>query len=168
MLSAARIHPGQWQMFKALRLASLQEAPYAFGSTYAQAVLRSDSDWQEMVAVRAVAVDNSMFFAFDGGVPVGLAGAYRDEHGKMQLVSVWVAPSHRGTGAGALVVEATCGWAASRGAESIVAWVTSGNGRALRFYERLGFRDTGRRVPHPRDIEVIEIEMVRRLGAGEY
>ncbi len=43
--------------------------------------------------------------------------------------------------------------------------VTSNNAAAISFYEQLGFACTGRSEPYPNDAAVVELEMLRRLGA---
>jgi ribosomal protein S18 acetylase RimI-like enzyme len=40
--------------------------------------------------------------------------------------------------------------------------VVTGNGRAVRAYEKLGFEDTGERVPHPVVPVLTELRMRRR------
>ena len=42
--------------------------------------------------------------------------------------------------------------------------VVVGNDRAVRAYERLGFEDTGVRVPHPVVPALLELQMRRRAG----
>ncbi|WP_326959627.1 MULTISPECIES: GNAT family N-acetyltransferase [unclassified Amycolatopsis] len=56
-------------------------------------------------------------------------------------------PHHQGRGVGAHVVAALVAEAASRG-RGVVLEVLDVNPRARAFYERLGFRETGRPRPH--------------------
>jgi ribosomal protein S18 acetylase RimI-like enzyme len=42
--------------------------------------------------------------------------------------------------------------------------VTSRNDAAMRFYERLGFKRTGRTEPYPDDPALVEYEMARPLA----
>ncbi|MFG1645366.1 GNAT family N-acetyltransferase [Amycolatopsis sp. NPDC049252] len=56
-------------------------------------------------------------------------------------------PHHQGRGIGGYVVQALTAEAASRG-QDVVLEVLDVNTRAKAFYERLGFRETGRPRPH--------------------
>ena len=47
------------------------------------------------------------------------------------------------------LVEAVAGWSRDGGRSLLGLEVIVGNYRAIRAYERLGFTDTGQRVPHP-------------------
>ncbi|NJN50896.1 MAG: hypothetical protein HC809_03045 [Gammaproteobacteria bacterium] len=44
------IEPEDWQQYRDLRLRALQDSPDAFGSTYADAKLLSDEQWQARVS----------------------------------------------------------------------------------------------------------------------
>ncbi|WP_330286018.1 GNAT family N-acetyltransferase [Streptomyces sp. NBC_00576] len=55
------------------------------------------------------------------------------------LISVYVRPAHRSSGAGARMVEAFVQWAAERGAEHAEVTAYAANTDAIRFYERNGF-----------------------------
>src|SRR5215471_18865636 len=49
------------------------------------------------------------------------------------------------TGDGAALLRAVIDWARLRQLERLELWVTEGNDRAMRLYERSGFTDTGKR-----------------------
>ncbi len=72
---------------------------------------------------------------------IGLAGGYPDN--PPELVSMWVAPAGRGTGAASALIDAVAGWARDGGATELDLWVVEGNDRARRAYERAGFVATG-------------------------
>ena len=61
------------------------------------------------------------------------------------------------------LVGAVLDWAAAAGARTVGLWVTRGNDRALRFYERAGFTVTGDVQPLPSDPCKDEIRMVLQL-----
>ncbi len=152
-------------IYKAARLRALRDTPSAFGSTYAKESLLTDDDW----VVRA---DNwngetsILFLAMDGSDAVGIAGCYLDHEdvARAHLVSMWVAPAHRRIGAGQLLVNEVIRWAHLRMVRTLQLMVTSGNGPAILFYQRLGFTMTGRTEPYPNDPALIEYEMSRRLS----
>lgn len=165
MFTVTRITPQLWEVGKTLRLAALQDAPYAFSTRYEEAILRADDAWREFAATRAVSVDDSTFLAFADGEAIGIAGGCREREKPklMHLVAVWVAPEQRGSGVADLLIEAVCDWAQSVGATSITAWVTEGNDRALRLYNRLGFVTQPDRKPYPPNPALCEILTVRLL-----
>ena len=66
MITTRRIRPGEVQLFKSLRLRALQDAPYAFSSTYEAALQRTDQSWQEQAERTAQGMDRATFIAFSG------------------------------------------------------------------------------------------------------
>ena len=99
------------------------------------------------------------------GAAIGLVAGYRTDDDVRHLVSMWVDPAHRGSGAAARLVEAVCRWAVDDGGRVMSLWVADGNDRARRFYERLGFTGTGERQPLPSAPEIGEERWERALGA---
>jgi len=156
-----RITAADAEVFRQVRLQALADSPDAFASTYAAEAAFPDATWIERAATAAEGDERTMFLAFDGGRCVGLAGGMSDENGAdKQLISMWVAPSHRGTGAATELVDAVLAWATESGAGEVALWVTRGNGRAQRLYERLGFVVTGDVQPLPSDPCKDELRMV--------
>src|SRR5262249_46676957 len=120
-----RISKEQYLVAKALRLTALQDAPYAFSTTYAQASQRPDSEWEQLAESRSEGAQDCTFLAYDGeGNAIGMAGGYRDQENteRAHLVAMWVAPECRGTGAAAELVETVCRWAAAIPVREITAW----------------------------------------------
>ena len=105
------------------------------------------------------------FVAEHDGTPVGIAGGYWSDRGagQVDLLSMWVDPGARGSGAGRRLVEAVLGWAAEAGARSVGLWVTRGNEAAVRLYESAGFEPDGQFQPLPSDPCKEELRMVREL-----
>jgi GNAT superfamily N-acetyltransferase len=159
--------------YKNIRLRALQDAPTAFASTYAESLELPDEHWQHRAAVAASGGDTAVFLAFPTSGEdecVGLAGGFRNEedghHADVDLVSMWVAPSHRGSGVAAQLVDAVLEWARDEArAEVVGLWVTRGNSAAQRLYERLGFVETGDVQPLPSDPCKDEVRMVFGLRA---
>jgi ribosomal protein S18 acetylase RimI-like enzyme len=151
-------------LFKAVRLRALQEAPYAFGSTYAAESAFTDAQWVGRLdrwnGERGVG-----FIAVDDGSPCGIAGTILDEKDprRADLVSMWTAPSHRQSGVGRLLVNRVLEWVGARNVSTLLLMVTSNNAGAIRFYERLEFVRTGRTEPYPNDPAVEEYEMSRTI-----
>ena len=152
-------------LFKAVRLRALQEAPYAFGSTYAREAEFDDAEWLRRVE-RMNGEKGVGFLAMDGGDGCGIVGAFLDANDatQAQLVSMWTAPKYRQHGTGRRLVDEVLRWAHLRGARILLLMVTSNNDAAMRFYERLGFTRTGRTEPYPNDPTVLEYEMSRAIS----
>jgi RimJ/RimL family protein N-acetyltransferase len=141
MISIRRIQPGEGQLFKELRLASLKESPSAFSSTYESALRRSRESWNEQADSTAEGKDRCTFIAFSDGSPVGIAALYCDNENKEEgeIVQVWVSPDFRGSGMAQELLETILEWSQENGFHRVLARITPGNDRALRFYKKCGF-----------------------------
>ena len=141
MISIRRIHLGEGQLFKELRLASLKESPSAFLSTYESAMGRSRESWNTQADSTAEGKDRCTFIAFSDGFPVGIAAIYRDNKKKEEgeILQVWVSPDFRGRRVARELVETILQWSEENGFQRVLARVTPGNDRALRFYIKCGF-----------------------------
>jgi ribosomal protein S18 acetylase RimI-like enzyme len=160
-----RIGPGNALDFKETRLRALQDAPTAFGSTYAKEAQRSDADWLA-VAAKWCSERSAGFLAMESGLPCGIAGAFLDEADphRAHLVSMWVAPTHRRGGVGRALIAGVEAWAVERGCREMQLTVTNVNRGAIRFYNGFGFSMTGRREIHPNDPSLEVLEMVRSIA----
>lgn len=157
MVDIARLGEQEWDVYRDVRLASLEEAPSAFGSRLAAERDRTEAEWRDRLEHR------TQFVAREEGRPVATVGCLAEAEGAMELVSMWVAPPARGTGVADLLVDAVVAEARDRGCETIVVWVSEGNEPAERLYVRHGFVRTGRVQPvdvdHP--VRGMEFEMRR-------
>lgn len=142
MISVRRIQMGEGELFKKMRLTSLRESPAAFSSTYASALKRTPESWREQADQSAEGPDRATFLLFSEDTPIGIAALYRDMNNIAmgEVIQVWVSPEYRSTGAAVTLMEAVFGWAKANGIKRILAGINQGNTRALRFYQRLGFR----------------------------
>jgi ribosomal protein S18 acetylase RimI-like enzyme len=158
------ITPQYTSIFKEVRLRALQDAPYAFGSTFARESQLTDTDWIQRVE-RWNGEMGVGFLAMDEEKPCGIAGAFLDQNDptRAQLISMWTAPSHRQCGIGRLLVNAVLKWAQTRNARTLLLMVTSNNESAINFYRRLGFTPTGCTEPYPNDPTILEYEMSRPI-----
>jgi len=165
MITLEPITPHNVSIFRAVRLRALQDTPHAFSSTYAQECQFTEADWIDR-ARRWNGERGVGFLALDDGTACGIVGSFLDsaDPTRALLVSMWTAPTHRERGIGRLLVNEVAGWARERGARVLQLVVTSNNGPAIRFYERLGFGRTGRTEPYPNDPSVIEYEMCRPIS----
>ncbi len=156
-----------------LRLRALQDAPLAFGSTYAREAAFEPELWEQRTRENA-AGERSVAFVLEPWAGMAVGATHDDEPGVAHLYGMWVAPEARGAGAGRALVEAVIAWATERGAQRLMTSVEERNAAASALYERAGFSDTGRREPlgHS-DATVLVLERAlpslrssQRLGAG--
>jgi len=159
MCLVREVGPDDWAILREIRLAALQDAPQAFGSTYQREARFTEAQWRKRINDTAVT-----FFAQldEDPAPAGIAGVWVDD-GAAELVSMWVRPDARGRGVGEALVMATAGWARARGHGALFLWVTEVNAPARRLYERCGFAPSGDRQPLPSDPTLAEIRMRRPL-----
>lgn len=124
-----------------MRLASLQDAPYAFSSTYEAALQRSGESWQKQADASAQGADRATFIAFSEDAPVGIAALYRleDQADRGEMLQVWIHPEHRGTDVAQDLMNTIFEWARENRFRTIMATVTDGNARVLNFYAKYGF-----------------------------
>ncbi len=142
MLHARRILRGESDLYRALRLRALSDAPGAFTTTHAQATARSAESWHQQTDSTAQGSERAMFFVFVYDNPVGLAALYRhpEQPDTGELLRVWVAPGHRGQGAADALLDALFRWGIDEaGFLRVLAEVKASNVRALGFYRRFGF-----------------------------
>ncbi|HET6754687.1 MAG TPA: GNAT family N-acetyltransferase [Jiangellaceae bacterium] len=144
-VSVRRVGPEDWEVVRDLRLRALRDAPAAFESTYEGEQGRSGKEWRAWLTrptgVTVVATLN--------GQPAGLAGGYVEEAGHVELVSMWVTPSARGSGMADALVAEVVHWARMRDVHEVRLWVTRGNDVAERLYSRHGFVRSGQAQPLP-------------------
>ncbi|MES2441168.1 MAG: GNAT family N-acetyltransferase [Verrucomicrobiota bacterium] len=145
-----RINIGEGMLYRAVRLAALGESPDAFSSKLADAILRTEESWHTQADQGARGSDRAIFLAIDED-PTGLAALYRDERfdHTTELIQMWVCPECRSCGLSQELLSSAAGWARTNGYRTIRAEVMPNNHRALRFYERCGFRRDEEAAPNP-------------------
>lgn len=148
MIAARQLAPGEWRLWRDLRLRALEDAPWAFGSTLAEIRHRdTEAHWREGVSWPrvpfVVEVDGQP--AAMGRLLFGDDPVYGDVPGaRAELISVWVAPEHRGRGVGrALVAAAVEHLAAHHPQTRLLLAVVETNLPARRLYESCGFGTGG-------------------------
>ncbi|ARZ72225.1 acetyltransferase [Streptomyces albireticuli] len=132
-----------WPEWRALRLAALAEAPYAFGSTLAE--WQGDGDREERWRARLGIAGSCNFLALLDGRPAGMASGVpgpRDD--VAELISMWVGERARGRGVGDALIRGVERWAVRERAAVLELAVRPGNAHAIALYRRHGFEVTGR------------------------
>lgn len=158
----------EWQQARDLRLEMLADTPIAYLQTWDDAAATPDEVWrrqhQERLAMPRTA---AVFVAVDG------QGRWRGQAATMVNVfsrpvrvwlgAVYLAPEVRGSGAAEHLVGLAEDWTRESGHDEIFLEVNEHNQRAIRFYERTGWRLTGQRRPYPLDPTMDELEMRKAL-----
>jgi ribosomal protein S18 acetylase RimI-like enzyme len=133
--------------YKSLRLEALQAHPEAYGSDYADQTGDPDSVWMGRIQSSLAGKWSRIFLAEDSGEMAGLLAAYREKGAKVchsaTLVSVYVRPRWRGRRLADQMVQEAISWSASVGVRILRLTVVTSNTRAIRCYERCGFRVCG-------------------------
>lgn len=183
MISARRLDPDDWRLWRELRLRALEDAPWAFGSTVEQVLARdTEEHWRDGVSWPRIP-----FVAEADGRPAAMGRllfgddpVYGDVPGaRAELISVWVAPEHRGHGVGRALLAACIDHLAAQHPQTrLLLAVVETNAPARRLYESCGFGVIGRnpeddaellmeRRAAPMDQEPVELptELVVRYRA---
>ncbi|MFI2379551.1 GNAT family N-acetyltransferase [Streptomyces sp. NPDC018964] len=166
----------EWAAARELRLTALRDpvADLAYLETYEEAVARPDSFWQERTVRVAEDADGARQFIAEvkdgkwvGNVVVLIEEAgstdwagFPVERRQGHLVGVYVAPGYRGSGLTKALFDAAVEWAWGRGAERVRLIVHPENARALGFYRKAGFVESGVTMPLADKPGERELEMV--------
>ncbi|MET8356694.1 GNAT family N-acetyltransferase [Micromonospora sp. NPDC005171] len=158
-----RVRPEDAARMRALRLEMLADAPLAFLETLADAAARPHNEYAARVAYTSAGSSNAQFIADPGGRLVGHAGGTTapNEAGLTVIYAVYVTPTWRGSGLLGELIDGVAAWSRACGRPELLLEVVVGNDRAYRAYQRLGFKDTGVRVPHPTIPALTELQMRR-------
>ncbi len=84
-----------------------------------------------------------------------------EEPGVTVVFAVYITPDSRGGPVLGELIEAVAAWSRASGRDELMLEVVVGNDRAVRAYRRLGFTETGVRVPHPVLPALTELQMRR-------
>jgi ribosomal protein S18 acetylase RimI-like enzyme len=154
-----RARLGDEAVLRDLRLRAMLDAPNAFGSTYERELARTTSDWQKWLSPGVI------FILEAGDGPKGMVAGVPDvaRADVVHLMAMWVDPALRGSGGADALAASVVSWAESVGARTIRLEVMQSNGRARRFYERIGFQaDDGNVVPERDGLSKVRLERVVR------
>jgi GNAT superfamily N-acetyltransferase len=160
-----RLRADEWTRLKQVRLAALADAPYAFSKPLARARDLTDEDWQRVAREGAGGEVSCGVLAWAGDRPVGLAFGLpdADDPHRAYLVSMWVAPDHRGGPVAEQLLLAVEDWARGRGARELQAGVTGCNERAAAFYAKRGYLRRESCGPRHAATEGCEIVLAKAL-----
>jgi len=142
--------------YSKIRLEALLEAPEAFGSVHEDVATFPMSRFEEQLR------NGFYFLAYDGGDVIGTSSyapfsLNRRRHAG--LYGMFVTPRWQGHGVATELVNAVRQQARLAGHRELYLSVNPAVARAVAFYEREGFLDTGAREPMRRDPSVLLMTM---------
>lgn len=129
-----RVAPGEWALWRDVRLEALAVSPEAFKARLADWADGGERRWRERLAMPGA----YNVVAERDGRAVGVARGVPEDRDAW-LHSVWVSPDARGLGVGGRLVGAIEEWARGRGVRTLWLAVLPGNEAAIGLYRRLGF-----------------------------
>src|SRR5689334_16815579 len=91
-----RLSADDWELWRAVRLQALADAPAAFGSTLAEWADASEDRWR----ARVQAVPLNLIARVEHNAVGQVSAVVDTAAGTAELLSMWVAPSARGRGVG--------------------------------------------------------------------
>jgi GNAT superfamily N-acetyltransferase len=136
------LSPGDWAVWRQLRLAALAEASHAFGSRLEdwQGAGDTEARWRGRLDIpeshNVGATLNDQMVGTASGVPT-------PQDDVVELISMWVAPAARGRGVGDALVREIERWARSVGAQVLCLSVAEGNPGFSALYLCHGFEYNG-------------------------
>ena len=141
-----------WRVWKQARLRALADAADAFGASLSEWESADDDRWRQRLAdvpFNLVAVE--------GDVVVGQAsGTDVDGANRIELISMWVAPTARGAGVADDLVNAVADFGRRVGADAVRLSVRRANDRAIRFYQRVGFEVANEPGDEPAELAMVK------------
>jgi ribosomal protein S18 acetylase RimI-like enzyme len=140
-----------WRVLRDAVVKSLSTSPDAFLASKEEAAARKPKFWQEELKHAHWAVVQG------GGETLGIAAAKRPveadtyaQLGKACFIeSVWIAPRLREHGVGTRLVTYLIEQRRQAGIQDFYLWVFNNNDPAIRLYDRMDFKRTGRRSELP-------------------
>jgi len=149
LISVRPIALHEWQKYRDIRLQALQDAPDAFGSTWAAEAAQADEHWSTRMAAAAASDTDRALFAVNGEAVCGLVWCKLSaaEPGVADIYQMWVAPAARGLGAGRALLSQALAWAKNRGTQRVRLGVTVADSPAMQLYRSLGFAPVGQPEP---------------------
>jgi RimJ/RimL family protein N-acetyltransferase len=156
-LSIRQITPGDWLIYKTMRLRALQLAPDSFGGNYEDSHQLADTEWKARVQIFSEGRSSINFIASLDSRPAGMASCYIID--KPQLMQMWIEPIARGKSVGDELVNAITNWLQSIGKTELYADVFDTNLPAHRLYLKLGFEEIDRGPSGLSGIRATEVKL---------
>ncbi len=147
-ISVRTLEVEDWQEYREVRLAALQDSPHAFLADYDEEAAQPEQFWRDRMA-RA-----RRFLAVADGQGQGIVslGAHNGDDGDAEggigeIFGLWVTPATRNSGVAWQLVQAAATEATKSGLSQLYYWVGTENGRGIAFATNFGFRPSSSRRP---------------------
>lgn len=162
-LAVRKLTPADWIIYREVRLASLQDSPDAFGSTFDREQGFPDEAWRHRLDEEPLSYPVGVF---DNDQMIGLSAGRIDSQTKQRVdvYQMWVAPEHRGRGASRLLLENILDWARQQNVIEAHLQVTVGNSAAESLYRASGFVDAGESEPLREGSDILSQPMMLLLA----
>lgn len=176
-ISVRALGDDDWQVYRDIRLAALEESPDAFAASHKREKQFDETFWRTRMS------RSRRLVAEVDGAPVGVVsvGDVIDEEdidqdgdtseAVAELFGLWVTPNLRGKGVAWQLVAAGVNRAREESLDHVVYWVGIDNGRGVAFASSFGFRPTDARRPmkaeeasDDEDDDNLEMAMIFPLG----
>ena len=157
-----RLERHEVSLHRGVRLRALQGAPDSFGETFADAVARPSSYWEDLTRSVTEPGRHVMFLAYQGndvlGSTYGLLARDRSEVGRVG--GMWVEPAWRRRGVGCALLQQVFNWARENELNRLGLRAPCHSPAAVTLYRQAGFRETGKRRPLSTNptLEILEME----------
>jgi ribosomal protein S18 acetylase RimI-like enzyme len=162
----ARVEPADSSVIRALRLRALRLDPLSFGASYEAEAASSEEWWRDWAAADAAGDEYTTFIARQGGQPVGMVAAYRDETERrlFHIFAMWVAPEVRRAGIGRLLLGEIEAWIRSVGGTAAQLSVTTAASAARQLYSSAGYEPDGGQAESRHTPGLVEVSLRKRLA----
>lgn len=129
----------EWSRLREIRLASLLDAPHAFGTTHEESSRWAEASWREQL--RGLATFVAVVDDQDAGMVRGVRHAELED--TVYLISMWVDPRMRRRGVGSALIDEVVAWTRSIGRGRVFLDVRTQNTGAEQLYRAKAFTPTG-------------------------
>lgn len=148
-MEVRRIRADEMEAYREVRLRALRLAPSAFGTTFADASSRDDDAWRANTA--RLLGERVAGFVLDRGDATfgGLVSVTLEDPAAAEVNQMWLDEDLRGGPWGEALLGACEAFAVAGGVTRLTLWAAATNERALHFYRRCGYLDTGRTQVDP-------------------
>lgn len=138
-----KLQPHESSIYREIRLSCMKNASDYFGSTYEEEILNPKLKFETFIENDSQT--HFMFGAFERDKLIGITGFHRmerqrDRH-RGEVVQVYVDANYRGQNVGEKLIRSVLKNAfALEGIEQVQLSVIAGNEKAIKLYEKIGFR----------------------------
>ncbi len=165
-MSNIKIHQfteSDWATYKSIRLASLNDSPESFGSTYEREAAFSIDEWKSRINPGNGIAHVLPLVAKIEQASVGLASGVVHEPDCVHVYQMWVSPEYRGRGVGQALLNQIRSWAQELQLSSLFLAVTTTNIAAINMYTSFGFVPYGELEPLRKGSQLTVQSMVLKL-----